>query len=97
MAISRLPASTSPAKGVLFTNPGGPGGAGVDLPLLFVSAQKMVKGANGRALIPVLRDTGLPIRDWTALECGNAIPAAAYAYWVSPEQSKAFGPAAAQT
>ncbi len=37
IAVSRLPATELPAKGVLFTNPGGPGGAGIDLPLLFVS------------------------------------------------------------
>jgi pimeloyl-ACP methyl ester carboxylesterase len=37
IAVSRLPAGTIPAKGVLFTNPGGPGAAGVELPLLFVS------------------------------------------------------------
>jgi 1,4-dihydroxy-2-naphthoate octaprenyltransferase len=34
------------------------------LPLLFVSAQKMVKGATGRALIPALRDTGLAMLVW---------------------------------
>jgi pimeloyl-ACP methyl ester carboxylesterase len=37
IAISRLRATRSPATGVLFTNPGGPGAAGVELPLLFVS------------------------------------------------------------
>jgi pimeloyl-ACP methyl ester carboxylesterase len=37
IAVSRLKAATSPAKGVLFTNPGGPGAPGLDLPLLFVS------------------------------------------------------------
>jgi pimeloyl-ACP methyl ester carboxylesterase len=37
IAVSRLKARTQPAQGVLFTNPGGPGAAGVDLPLLFVS------------------------------------------------------------
>jgi pimeloyl-ACP methyl ester carboxylesterase len=37
IAVSRLKASISPAVGVLFTNPGGPGAAGVGLPLLFVS------------------------------------------------------------
>lgn len=37
LAVSRLPATRKPAAGVLFTNPGGPGGAGVDLPLLFLS------------------------------------------------------------
>ena len=37
IAVSRLKATRSPATGVLFTNPGGPGAAGVDLPLLFLS------------------------------------------------------------
>jgi 1,4-dihydroxy-2-naphthoate polyprenyltransferase len=34
------------------------------LPLLFVSARKVAKGATGRALIPVLRDTGLAMLLW---------------------------------
>jgi 1,4-dihydroxy-2-naphthoate polyprenyltransferase len=34
------------------------------LPPLVVSANKMVKGATGRALIPVLRDTGLAMLVW---------------------------------
>lgn len=37
IAVSRLKAAITPAVGVLFTNPGGPGAAGVELPLLFVS------------------------------------------------------------
>jgi pimeloyl-ACP methyl ester carboxylesterase len=38
IAVSRLPATHRPAKGVLFTNPGGPGAAGADLPLVFGEA-----------------------------------------------------------
>lgn len=38
IAVSRLPATRSPAAGALFTNPGGPGGSGINLPLLFLSA-----------------------------------------------------------
>lgn len=37
IAVSRWKASVSPARGVLFTNPGGPGASGLDLPLLFIS------------------------------------------------------------
>jgi pimeloyl-ACP methyl ester carboxylesterase len=37
IAVSRLKASTTPARAVLFTNPGGPGAAGLELPLLFLS------------------------------------------------------------
>jgi 1,4-dihydroxy-2-naphthoate octaprenyltransferase len=36
------------------------------LPLLLGSARKMIKGANGKALIPVLRDTGLAMLVWAA-------------------------------
>ena len=35
IAVSRLPAGQRPAAGVTFTNPGGPGAAGRDLPLVF--------------------------------------------------------------
>jgi 1,4-dihydroxy-2-naphthoate octaprenyltransferase len=34
------------------------------LPLLVTSARKMIKGATGKALIPVLRDTGLAMLVW---------------------------------
>ncbi|AHI01673.1 1,4-dihydroxy-2-naphthoate polyprenyltransferase [Kutzneria viridogrisea] len=37
------------------------------LPLLIVSARKMVTGAKGKALIPVLRDTGLAMLAWSVL------------------------------
>ena len=35
IAVSRLPASVKPARGVTFTNPGGPGEPGLELPLIF--------------------------------------------------------------
>ncbi len=41
--------------------------------------------------------TDAPICDCMLLEWGSETPAAVYAYWVSPEQSKDPGPAAPQT
>ncbi len=40
IAVSRLPASDDTAEGALFTNPGGPGGPGRTLPLLFLLADR---------------------------------------------------------
>jgi pimeloyl-ACP methyl ester carboxylesterase len=40
IAVSKLPATTQPARAALFTNPGGPGGAGRDLPALFLAQNR---------------------------------------------------------
>ena len=46
------------------------------LPLLVTSARKMIKGASGKALIPVLRDTGLAMLAWAiATAAGLALGA----------------------
>jgi pimeloyl-ACP methyl ester carboxylesterase len=42
ISVTRLPATQQPAAGVLFTNPGGPGGAGADLPMMFISSGRKV-------------------------------------------------------
>jgi pimeloyl-ACP methyl ester carboxylesterase len=68
IAVSRLPASTSPPKGVLFTNPGGPGAAGVDLPLLFVSDARKQLTRHQDIYGMDVRGTG----DSTNLSCGGA-------------------------
>jgi pimeloyl-ACP methyl ester carboxylesterase len=40
IAVSRLPAGERPARGVTFTNPGGPGEPGLELPLVFSQARR---------------------------------------------------------
>jgi pimeloyl-ACP methyl ester carboxylesterase len=40
IAVSRLPSSVRPAQGVTFTNPGGPGEPGLELPLVFSQARR---------------------------------------------------------
>jgi pimeloyl-ACP methyl ester carboxylesterase len=68
LAVSRLPAGDSPAKGVLFTNPGGPGAEGLDLPLLFVSdnRKKLLQSQDIYGID--VRGTGLS----TNVTCGGA-------------------------
>jgi pimeloyl-ACP methyl ester carboxylesterase len=67
IAVSRLKAATRPAAGVLFTNPGGPGAAGVELPLLFVSDAR-------RALLRSQDIYGMDVRgtgDSSNVSCGG--------------------------
>jgi pimeloyl-ACP methyl ester carboxylesterase len=67
IAVSRLKATTRPAAGVLFTNPGGPGAAGVELPLLFVSDAR-------RALLRSQDIYGMDVRgtgDSSNVSCGG--------------------------
>jgi pimeloyl-ACP methyl ester carboxylesterase len=53
--VTRLPATTQPAAGVLFTNPGGPGAAGADLPLMFL-------GSGRKALLRTQDIYGMDVR-----------------------------------
>jgi pimeloyl-ACP methyl ester carboxylesterase len=68
IAVSRLPATTSPAQGALFTNPGGPGAEGLDLPLLFLSD-------NRKALLQTQDIYGMDVRgtgESANVTCGGA-------------------------
>lgn len=70
IAVSRLKARTGPAKGVLFTNPGGPGAAGVEVPLLFVSDAR-------NALLRSQDIYGIDVRgtgDSSNVTCGGTPP-----------------------
>jgi pimeloyl-ACP methyl ester carboxylesterase len=64
IAVSRLP-STGTAKGVVFTNPGGPGGPGLTTPLLFLSREKLLGNQDIYGIDP--RGTGAS----TNVTCGN--------------------------
>jgi pimeloyl-ACP methyl ester carboxylesterase len=67
IAVSRLKAAVTPAKGVLFTNPGGPGAAGRELPLLFVSDAR-------KALLNSQDSYGMDVRgtgDSSNVTCGG--------------------------
>jgi pimeloyl-ACP methyl ester carboxylesterase len=69
IAVTRLLASTKPAAGVLFTNPGGPGGAGADMPLMFISAGR-------RVLIRTQDVYGMDVRgsgNSTNVTCGGPV------------------------
>jgi pimeloyl-ACP methyl ester carboxylesterase len=52
--VTRLPATHRPAQGVLFTNPGGPGAAGADLPLVFgeVGRKPLLRGQDVYGIDP---------------------------------------------
>ncbi|GAB2816244.1 alpha/beta hydrolase [Actinocorallia aurea] len=67
LTVSRLKALSGKPKGVLFTNPGGPGGPGLELPLLFVEAgrKSMLKNLDIIGIDP--RGTGYG----TQASCGN--------------------------
>jgi pimeloyl-ACP methyl ester carboxylesterase len=64
IAVSRLP-STGKANGVVFTNPGGPGGPGLTTPLLFLNRQKLLGSQDIFGIDP--RGTGQS----TNITCGN--------------------------
>jgi pimeloyl-ACP methyl ester carboxylesterase len=67
IAVSRLPATAKPARGVTFTNPGGPGEPGLELPLVFSQA--------GRAALLRTQDVyGIDVRGTgasTNVTCGS--------------------------
>jgi pimeloyl-ACP methyl ester carboxylesterase len=64
VAVTRLP-STGTAKGVVFTNPGGPGGPGRTLPLSFIGRTKLLGNEDIIGIDP--RGTG----GSTNITCGN--------------------------
>jgi pimeloyl-ACP methyl ester carboxylesterase len=68
IAVSRLRTTKKPARGVLFTNPGGPGAAGVQLPLVLVDAGR-------RTLLRSQDVYGIDVRgagESTNASCGSA-------------------------
>lgn len=68
--VTRLPATHRPARGVLFTNPGGPGAAGADLPLVFgeVGRKPLLRAQDVYGIDP--RGTG----ESDNVTCGDAQP-----------------------
>lgn len=68
--VTRLPATHRPARGVLFTNPGGPGAAGADLPLVFgeVGRKALLRAQDVYGIDP--RGTGQSDN----VTCGDAMP-----------------------
>ncbi|WP_067477503.1 alpha/beta hydrolase [Actinomadura hibisca] len=67
VAVSRLRPVSGRAKGVVFTNPGGPGGPGLELPLSFADMNGRSKLADAMQIVGIdVRGTG----DSSTVTCG---------------------------
>ncbi|MFC9970181.1 alpha/beta hydrolase [Spirillospora sp. NPDC127200] len=71
IAVSRLRPVSGRAKGVVFTNPGGPGGPGTGLPLSFADLNGRSKLADAMQIVGIdVRGTG----ESSTVSCGNGTP-----------------------